>query len=390
MGSNATNVGSDATKKECNRRGSRQLRTQKHNEMKIKHLLATAIALCVAGVGNLPLQALQPAVAIAKKKNFKKRVMHPAVDHVNTLGASIERVYMERTFCMINFLLPAGEAPSGASADFYIEVPATGRMYKTRAVGKSHLQARRLLDDGRLYLGVAFEGLPEETQLINVHLPATATHFTGVHLTADGTTPAPAATLEVQPVTGWKPGNKEQNGTSTNKKTVFRSPDLSLYDLVGPVRSCTIHGEGGGGDLVVEFDRQGMVTTFNGTPYEEVFEVKRDGRGFIIELTYRDTDGDDGVSYYYSWTPGGSVLRSGWSTPEGESSRVYTYDRFGAVQSTRESGFQGEEVDETRTYEYIHIDSRERPNWTERRVTATSKTDGRREWTERRTITYYE
>lgn len=285
--------------------------------------------------------------------------------------------------------------------------------------------ASRLLSSGRLYLGITFEGIPEETPLINVYLPATSTRFTGVHLdgspaqsrgqqpdTSAGQLPAQEAEsvepagkgVTVEPITGAphqgtpaKPKSSEKQTptppaiTATPKKEIpFTSPDLSFYDLVGKVKSCTIINEDNTCREVILFDRQGHVTNTDNKSFEEHYIVKRDGRGYITQLIDREPSYDDNHDVTtYSWTPGGKLLKMIWESSEGESTTIYTYDRFGALVKERTQGFQGDTVNETTTYEYLKIESHERPNWTERRVTWTSGTH-RQQWTERRTITYYE
>lgn len=373
--------------------------------MKPTIFLTAAVALCLAATAALPAAARDEAHIILKKKDFKKRVINPRTDHVNTLGASIERIYMERTFCMINFLLPPGEDPAAASADFYIEVPATEKFYRTRATGGSHLVAHQLRNDGRIYLAVTFEGIPEDTRLVNVHLPATATHFTGVHLFNDTAAAPAAADIVVEKITEQqsavptpaadnRPAASGDTPAATGdkgRKKAFTSPDLSLYDLCGHVKTCITYGADGNVAERLDFSREGALTAVGGTPVEQLYAVERDGRGHIMALTAREASHDGSHDCTtYRWTPGGRVLSATWESAEGESTRSYIYDRFGALVSQRESGFQGDTVDSHYTYEYLGVDERERANWTERRVSLKEADGTVTQWTERRSITYYE
>lgn len=404
--------------------------------MKIRHIIAGVLAgivLAPATAAALPSPRL-PEAADAAARKFKKRITSPDIDSTNTSLCSVAGIYMENGFCMFNLLFApeVGELPT--SADFYLITPETGKRYRTKKVGTSHVVASKPWHDGRLYAAIAFEGMPEATRLVDLYLAGLGTHLLGIHLDADGSglvsrgpIPDPRPDLpdgiKVERIYGRAPtdssavgrsnkiapppapptatagagtSNKiappDQSGTPTGNapaEDVFSSPDISLYDAAGHVKSITLRTDGSDYTTTVSFTAAGRLSALDGTPVGNRYTVKRDAKGRITSLTNKEEsyDGSHDVTSY-TWRKDDLPATSTWESPEGESTTTYTYDAKGRLTAAHTEGFQGDTVDDHYTYSYEAFD--ERGNWTVRRVTWRDAYDNTNACVERRTLTYYE
>lgn len=184
-----------------------------------------------------------------------------------------------------------------------------------------------------------------------------------------------------------------ENGTKETA-TVTITPDLTYWDLQGPVKHCD----------KVEFDRQGTMVNIGG--YDP----------FAIEQAYRDMDGDEGFVEYakwerdeegrvtsitgvegmseLTWSDGRVVSAAGFE--EGTVWRNdYEYDAEGHLVKLNEyiGGFEDEEDElplwSTTEYSYLEFDSH--GNWIRRLVKVTlADLENTEDYEETRTIDYYE
>lgn len=154
----------------------------------LKHLFPTLLlaAFCLqTAAADLPeTRKTERTENVARK--YKKRTERPNVDSLNTNLCTIVSVYRENGFALFNLVFLPDIELSGDMKDFYVQDPATARVYPVKKVGDSHIVTRRTWNAGFQYVAVAFKGLPEEAELVNLHLPSLGTHFLGVHLEADG------------------------------------------------------------------------------------------------------------------------------------------------------------------------------------------------------------
>ena len=176
--------------------------------------------------------------------------------------------------------------------------------------------------------------------------------------------------------------------------TVSITPDLTYWDLQGPVKHCND----------VEFDRQGKMLTIGG--YDP----------FAIEQAYRDLDGDEGFVEFAKWERDGEGRITSITGVEGMSEftwsdgRVlsasgfeegsvwrndYEYDAEGRLVKLIEylGGFEDEEDElplwSITEYKYLEFDSY--GNWIHRAVKVSlSDIENSEEYEENRAIEYYE
>lgn len=191
------------------------------------------------------------------------------------------------------------------------------------------------------------------------------------------------------------------NGQSKNAKedakettTVTTTPDLTYWELQGPVKHCD----------KVEFDREGNMVSIG------------DYDPFVIDQAYRDLDEDGGFVEYskwerdeegriasitfmegmseLTWSDGRVVSTGGFE--EGTAWRNdYEYDAEGRLVKLIDyiGGFEDEDDElllwSTTEYSYLEFDSH--GNWIRRAVKVViADIDGTEEYEEVRTIEYYE
>ena len=186
--------------------------------------------------------------------------------------------------------------------------------------------------------------------------------------------------------------NNSQNKNEA-KEIVTVTPDLTYWDLQGPVKHCN----------EVEFDNKGTMVGIGG--YDP----------FSIEQAYREMDGDDFVEFSkwerdeeghiasvtgiegmseYTWNDGRVVSAAGFE--EGTVwKNDYEYDSEGRLVKLLEyiGGFEDEEDElplwSTTEYNYLEFDSH--GNWIRRAVKVIlADMENIEEYEETRTIEYYE
>ena len=157
----------------------------------------------------------------------------------------------------------------------------------------------------------------------------------------------------------------------------FQSPDLSFFDLKGPVKKCVVSSTREISYIenpVLEFDKKGVWINDGwkedrGLVREEYPEdlhskIERDDNGYIIKLKYLG-DFEEMCSENYVWKDGKVMEGKNSSNPSfhtvyeydgGEVSRIYKHD------SSEE--YKKVEIDQKFTY----VDFDEMGNWTKRKV----------------------
>lgn len=184
------------------------------------------------------------------------------------------------------------------------------------------------------------------------------------------------------------------NNSPKETATVTISPDLTYWDLQGPVKHCNNVG----------FDRQGTMVSIG------------DYDPFAIDQAYRDLDGDDGFVEFAKWERDEEGRITSITGVEGMSEltwndgRVvsaagfeegtiwkndYEYDAEGRLVKLMEyiGGFEDEEDElplwSTTEYSYLEFDSHN--NWIRRAVKVTlADLENTEDYEETRTIEYYE
>ena len=177
------------------------------------------------------------------------------------------------------------------------------------------------------------------------------------------------------------------------KEIVTVTPDLTYWDLQGPVKHCN----------EVEFDNQGTMVgignydpfsieqayrEMDGDDFVEFSKLERDEEGHIASIT-----GFEGMSEY-TWNDGRVVSAAGF-----EEGRLwkndYEYDTVGRLVKLMEyiGGFEDEEDElplwSTTEFSYLEFDSH--GNWIRRAVKVIlADMENIEEYEETRTIEYYE
>lgn len=187
-----------------------------------------------------------------------------------------------------------------------------------------------------------------------------------------------------------------QNGTTGKEALVTNSPDLTFWELQGPVNTCD----------EVEFDRQGMMVRYSeynpfiiDAPFREIDEEgymeefakwERNEAGQISTIT-----GIEGITYY-TWGDGKVVHCEGFQ--EGtEFATDFEYNEDGLLMKIFE--YMRDALDEEAkgemplwsTTEYIYFKFDDHGNWIHRNVSvAYAGVDSVEKYGETRTITYFE
>jgi hypothetical protein len=191
--------------------------------------------------------------------------------------------------------------------------------------------------------------------------------------------------------------DNSQNGKEDTKETtVTASPDLTFWELKGPVKSCD----------EVEFDRQGMIAQYLGydpfaieEPYREI-----DEEGYMEEFSKWERDQEGQISTVtgiegmttYTWHDGLMVHNEGVQEAT-EFAADYEYDENGLLvklyEYMREASDEEKESEmplwSTTEYHYLEFDSH--GNWIRREVSVVyADYDTTEDYEETRTIAYYE
>lgn len=191
-------------------------------------------------------------------------------------------------------------------------------------------------------------------------------------------------------------GNGQNGTTETKETTVTKSPDLTFWELHGPVKTCD----------EVEFDRQGMMVRYGeynpfiiDAPFREIDEEgymeefskwERNEQGQIASIT-----GIEGITEYI-WRDGRVARYEGFQ--EGtEFAADFEYDENGHLVKVLE--YMRDALDEETegemplwsTTEYNYIEFDDHGNWINRNVSvAYAGVTSTEDYGESRTITYFE
>lgn len=154
------------------------------------------------------------------------------------------------------------------------------------------------------------------------------------------------------------PANDDAEAVVT---TETQTPDMAMFDVLGPVSSLTIPD--GNYPGTISFDQNGNIDGID--YYNNAF--KRDENGYITTLTLENNDGT--IEYRYKWSKGRvtqlTILIDNIETLSEE----YEYDQNGRVSTTTVHHLSGEIAYTLYAYEYLDQD--QHGNWTKRSVAST-------------------
>lgn len=154
------------------------------------------------------------------------------------------------------------------------------------------------------------------------------------------------------------PANDDAEAVVT---TEIQTPDMAMFDVLGPVSSLTIPD--GNYPGTISFDQNGNI---DGIDYYSS-AIKRDENGYITTFTLENNDGT--IEYRYKWNKGRvaqlTILIDNIETLSEE----YEYDQNGHVSTTTVHHLSGEIAYTLYAYEYLDQD--QHGNWTKRSVAST-------------------
>lgn len=156
--------------------------------------------------------------------------------------------------------------------------------------------------------------------------------------------------------------------------------ELGIFDLRGPVKSCTWINEWG--NTTRTFDAQGFWKTMDGKSLNAIFPsgIKRDAKGRIVKgLVDSEGNGED-----YTYDAQGRVVKYFFHVYDDINSETTRYGADGYILQRRfEPGGMDAGEPYTETYRNVVVDKN--GNWTERKVYSTDASIT----VQKRTITYY-
>jgi len=156
--------------------------------------------------------------------------------------------------------------------------------------------------------------------------------------------------------------------------------ELGIFDLRGPVKSCTWINEWG--NTTRTFDAQGFWKTMDGKSLNAIFPsgIKRDAKGRIVKgLVDSEGNGED-----YTYDAQGRVVKYFFHVYDDINSETTRYGADGYILQRRfEPGGMDAGEPYTETYRNVVVDKH--GNWTERKVYSTDASIT----VQKRTITYY-
>lgn len=156
--------------------------------------------------------------------------------------------------------------------------------------------------------------------------------------------------------------------------------ELGIFDLRGPVKSCTWINEWG--NTTRTFDAQGFWKTVDGKSLNAIFPsgIKRDAKGRIVKgLVDSEGNGED-----YTYDAQGRVVKYFFHVYDDINSETTRYGADGYILQRRfEPGGMDAGEPYTETYRNVVVDKH--GNWTERKVYSTDASIT----VQKRTITYY-
>lgn len=192
-------------------------------------------------------------------------------------------------------------------------------------------------------------------------------------------------------------GNKTQGTTEADSAIVdsdsvvavgeeTKNPDavkgeLGLFELQGPVKSCTLKNKWG--KTTRTFDEQGMWLTHDGKPLVKVYPngIERDEQGRILKGKMdANGNGDD-----YEYNADGKRKRYFFHYDGETTEELNNYNDEGKLVSVKKTivSFDSDGEPITETYEILATD--EHGNWTKRKVIEGKVVED----TQTRTIEYY-
>lgn len=157
--------------------------------------------------------------------------------------------------------------------------------------------------------------------------------------------------------------------------------ELGLFDLQGPVKSCTLKNQWG--KVSRTFNEQGLWQTYNGKPLSKVYSngIERDEQGRIVKGKMDSAgNGDE-----YEYNADGTRKRYYFHYGDESTEEIDIRDTDGKLISTKktEISFDTDGEPYTETYEILSTD--DYGNWTKRKV----KVNGGAADTHTRIIEYY-
>ena len=195
-------------------------------------------------------------------------------------------------------------------------------------------------------------------------------------------TDAPVVTSSAAPAPTPVPTPKPTPGSTSvpsAAQTVARG-ELGIFDLRGPVKSCTWINEWG--NTTRTFDAQGFWKTMDGKSLSAIFPsgIKRDAKGRIVKgLVDSEGNGED-----YTYDAQGRVVKYFSHVYDAIENETTRYGADGYILQRRfEPGGMDAGEPYTETYRNVVVDKH--GNWTERKVYSTDASIT----VQKRTITYY-
>ena len=190
----------------------------------------------------------------------------------------------------------------------------------------------------------------------------------------NGTRPQDAEAVSAEAVSAEA---ADGNAVETTPVATAIKGELGLFELRGPVKSCTWKNEYATNKL--EFDANGLWTMSDGRkPWADQPNVKRDDQGRIVSMD----NGDESTLYAYDEQ--GRIVKRTINYMDGCDETQWEYDANGdcAKNVNSYTGMDAEEGDDNRVSTYSIKERDDHGNWTRR-----TNQDGNEET---RTITYYE
>lgn len=175
--------------------------------------------------------------------------------------------------------------------------------------------------------------------------------------------------------------------------TVFRTADLTLFDLVGHVKTCKQ------GETVLTFDQDGKLKSYTIAGQNQLAQTKREKGRIVQYVGEEDEEVDWANEYQVDWNDDNSVKLLVEVNMEGAVEYTYTYGTVegdaSALPRILSSLRVGEGYNWNGTTKYTYLKFDEQHNWTERKALDEffCDYDGHQEHsettTEKRVITYY-
>ena len=175
--------------------------------------------------------------------------------------------------------------------------------------------------------------------------------------------------------------------------TVFRTADLTLFELVGHVKTCKQ------GEAVLKFDQDGKLKSYTIAGQNQLAKTKREKGRIVQYISKEDEEVGWADEHQVDWNDDNSVKQFVEVNMEGAVEYTYTYGTVegdaSALPRILSSLRVGEGYNWSGTTKYTYLKFDEQHNWTERKALDElfCDYDGHQEnsetTTEKRVITYY-